>query len=124
MTTSKSPLRVLRVAYDAARRALPALRHRFSPKKFTQPQLAACLVLKEFLRLDYRGLAEHLADHSELVRVLDLKAVPHFTTSQKAAARLLKAAPGRALFDAVLDRALRDGVRKRRVPLAAVDGTG
>ena len=40
------------------------------------------------------------------------------------AARLLKAAPARAMFDAVLDRALRDKVRKRRVPLAAVDGTG
>jgi hypothetical protein len=124
MTTSKSPRRVLQVAYDAACQALPALRHRFSPKKFTQPQLAACLVLKEFLRLDYRGLAEHLADHLELTQMLDLKTIPHFTTFQKAAARLLKAAPARALFDAVLERALRDKVRKRRVPLAAVDGTG
>jgi transposase len=124
VTTSKSPRRVLQVAYDAACQALPAHRHRFSPKKFTQPQLLACLVLKEFLRLDYRGLAEHLADHSELTRSLDLKAIPHFTTFQKVAARLLKAAPARAMFDAVLDRALREKVRKRRVPLAAVDGTG
>ena len=124
MTTSKSPRRVLQVAYEAACQALPAHRHRFSPKKFTQPQLMACLVLKEFLRLDYRGFAEHLADHPDLARLIDLKAVPHYTTFQKAAARLLKAAPARAMFDAVLDRALRDKVRKRRVPLAAVDGTG
>ncbi len=27
--------------------------HKYSPKKFTQPQLFACLVLKEFLRFDY-----------------------------------------------------------------------
>jgi Transposase DDE domain len=121
---SKSPCRVLQVAYDAACQAVPAHRHRFSPKKFTQPQLLACLVLKEFLRLDYRGLTEHLADHGELARLLALKAIPHPTTLQKAAARLLKAAPARALFDAVLDRALRAKVRKRRVPLAAVDGTG
>jgi hypothetical protein len=121
---SKSPCRVLQVAYDAACQAVPAHRHPFSPKKFTQPQLLACLVLKEFLRLDYRGLAEHLADHGELTRLLALKAIPHYTTLQKAAARLLKAAPARALFDAVLDRALRARVRKRRVPLAAVDGTG
>lgn len=46
MTTSKSPRRFLRVAYDAARRALPAHAHKFSPKKFTQHQLLACLVLK------------------------------------------------------------------------------
>ena len=121
---SKSPRRVLQVAYDAACQAVPAHRHRFSPKKFTQPQLLACLVLKEFLRLDYRGLVEHLADHGELTRLLDLKVIPHYTTLQKAAARLLKAAPARALFDAVLDRALRAKVRERRVPLAAVDGTG
>ena len=124
MTTSKSPRRVLKVAYEAACQALPAHRHRFSPKKFAQPQLLACLVLKEFLRLDYRGFAEHLADHPDLGRLIDLKGVPHFTTFQKAAARLLRAAPARAMLDAVLARALRDGVRKRRVPLAAVDGTG
>jgi hypothetical protein len=124
VTTSKSPRRVLRVAYDAARRALPAYRHKFSPKKFTQHQFLACLVLKEFSRLDYRGLAAHLADHPDLAREIDLHVVPHFTTFQKAADRLLKAKPGRAMFDAVLDRALRGKVRKRRVPLAAVDGTG
>src|SRR4051794_26554314 len=124
MTTSKSPRRVLQVAYDAARQAVAAHRHRFSPKKFTQPQLLACLVLKEFVRLDYRGFAEHLADHPDLGALIDLKAVPHFTTFQKAAARLLRAAPARALFDAVLERALREKARQRRVPLAAVDGTG
>ena len=90
MTTSKSPRRVLQVAYEAACQALPAHRHKFSPKKFTQPQLLACLVLKEFSRLDYRGLAEHLADHPDLGRLIGLKAVPHYTTFQKAAA----AAPG------------------------------
>jgi Transposase DDE domain len=124
MTTSKSPRKVAQVAYDAACEAVPSHRHRFSPKKFTQPQLLACLVLKEFLRLDYRGLAEHLADHSELTRSLALTVIPHYTTFQKAAARLLKAVPSRKLFDSVLDRALREKVRKRRVPLAAIDGTG
>jgi hypothetical protein len=122
--TSKSPRRVFQVAYEAACRALPAHRHRFSPKKFTQPQLLACLVLKEFARLDYRGLAWHLADHPDLGALIGLKAVPHYTTFQKAAQRLLAAVPGRKIFDAVLERALRDGTRKRRVHLAAVDGTG
>jgi hypothetical protein len=49
---------------------------------------------------------------------------PYFATFQKAAAGLLKAAQARAMLDAVLERALRDKVRKRRVPLAAIDGTG
>jgi hypothetical protein len=124
VTTSKSPRRVLQVAFDAACQALSAHRHRFSPKKFTQPQLLACLVLKEFLRLDYRGLAAHLADHHDLARSIGLGEVPHYTTFHKAAGRLLRAAPARAMFDAVLERALREEVRTRRVPLAAVDGTG
>src|SRR5579885_1627656 len=68
MTTSKSPRRVLQVAYDAACQALPAHRHPFSPKKFTQPQLLSGLVLKEFLRLDYRGSVAHLVDHPDLRR--------------------------------------------------------
>jgi hypothetical protein len=29
---------------------LPLYAHKFSPKKFTQPQLFACLVFKEFMR--------------------------------------------------------------------------
>jgi hypothetical protein len=76
------------------------------------------------LRLDYRGFAAHLADHPDLTRLIGLKAVPHFTTFQKAADRLLRGASARKLFDAVLDQALRAKVRARRVPLAAVDGTG
>ena len=124
MKTSKSPRRVLQVAYEAASQALPAHRHQFSPKKFTQPQLLACLVLKEFSHLDYRGLVEHLADHPDLGAQIGLKAVPHYTTFQKAAQRLLAAVPGRRIFDAVLDQALKDRVRKRRVRLAAIDGTG
>src|SRR5690606_9169886 len=69
-------------------------------------------------------LAAHLAGHPDLTRAIDLEAVPHSTTSQKAAGRPLKAAPARKLFDAVRARALRGRVRRRRVPPAAIDGTG
>src|SRR5262245_60958600 len=72
MTLSKSQRVVLPVAYDAACQALPGRRHRFSSQKFTQPHLLACLVLKEFLRLNYRELTEHLADHDEMTRSLAL----------------------------------------------------
>ncbi|KKM11148.1 hypothetical protein LCGC14_1721290 [marine sediment metagenome] len=55
-TTSKSPRKVALVALDIGREALPRYSHLCSPKKFTQPQLFACLVLKEFFRTDYRGI--------------------------------------------------------------------
>src|SRR5262245_18255295 len=76
------------------------------------------------MRLDYRGLAAQLADHAALRRLIDLKTVPHFTTFQKVAESLLAALPSRKLCDAVLEPAVRSKTRKRRVPLAAVDGTG
>ena len=83
-TTSKSPRKVLLAAYKVGQRSLPQFSHRFSPKTFTLSQLFACLVLKSFLKSDYRGVVEFLADCPELCRTIELKKVPHFTTLQKA----------------------------------------
>ena len=89
-TTSKSPRKVMAVAYATAQRALPAYSHHFSPKKFTQHQLCAGLVLKEFLKTDYRGVCQMLADCPDLRDTIELTVVPHWTTLQKATDRLLK----------------------------------
>ena len=119
--TSKSPRAVALAALATARRALPAYSHRCSPKKFTQHQLFACLALKNFLKTDYRGVAAHLADHPPLVAALELTKVPHFTTMEKAAKRLLKSAPARLLLEATVR--LHMG-RRRRVERSAIDSTG
>lgn len=81
------------MAYATAKDALPAYAHRFSPKKFTQHQLFACLVLKEFLKADYRGIVHLLADCPNLCTAIELEHIPHYTTLQKAADRLLKKTP-------------------------------
>ena len=78
------------MAYATAKDALPKYAHRFSPKKFTQHQLFACLVLKEFLKSDYRGIVGILVDCPNLCAAIGLEHVPHYTTLQKAADRLLK----------------------------------
>ena len=75
-TTAKSPKRVLAVAYRVGCTALCKYAHKFSPKKFTQPQLFACLVLKEFLQLDYRKLEQLLLDAGELCDAIELDLVP------------------------------------------------
>ena len=93
MKTTKSPRRIMQVGYACARRALPSFSHRYSPKKFTQHQLFACLTLKEFMKLDYRGVMQLLIDSPDLCRVIELADVPHWTTLQKAADRLLKKTP-------------------------------
>lgn len=90
MKTTKSPRQVLEAAYECAKEAVPSYAHRFSPKKFTQHQLFACLALKEFMKLDYRGLMHLLLDAPGLCDVIEMHDVPHWTTLQKAADRLLK----------------------------------
>ena len=108
-------------ALATARRALPAYSHASSPKKFTQHQLFACLALKNFLKTDYRGISAHLADHPTLVEALELASVPHYTTLQKAAKRLLLSAPARRLLEATVRLHMK---RRRRVKRAAIDSTG
>jgi hypothetical protein len=120
-TLTKSPLRVARQALAVAHRRLRLYAHKFSPKKFTQPQLFACLVLKTFLKTDYRGLVAHLAEHSDLRAILGLKVVPHFTTPQKASRRLLRQRVARRLFRTTVRRLLQ---RRRRLQRAALDSTG
>jgi DDE family transposase len=118
---SKSPTRVARHALAVASATLPDFTHRFSPRKYTQPQLFACLVLKTFLKTDYRGVAVHVAEHTDLRRVIGLTAVPHFTTLQKASRRLLRRPLAKRLFRATVHRFLK---RKKRVKRAALDSTG
>jgi hypothetical protein len=74
--TSKSPRKVALEALAVAERTLPAYAHRFSPRKFTQPQLFALLVLKTHQGKDYRGVIALLEDMPELVRDLGLKKLP------------------------------------------------
>lgn len=123
-TTSKSPKRVLQVAHRIACRRLRRYSHRFSPQKFTLPQLFACLVLKEFLRLDYRKLSAVLHDAPTLAESIGLARIPHFTTFQKAAGRLLTSRRAQLLLDETVSTAVSHGVMRRRVALAAIDGTG
>ena len=125
-TTSKSPRKVALVALEIGKEALPDYCHRFSPKVFTQPQLFACLVLKEFFKTDYRGIMGILDDTPSLCDVIGLKKIPHWTTLQKASKRLLCNATVQKLLDATVARAGRRkrGTSRRRVKRAAVDSTG
>jgi hypothetical protein len=124
MKTPKSTLDVARMALRAARDNLPDHAKAKSPKKFTQPQLMACLVIKEFLQLDYRGIQVLLSEWSDLRNILGLRRVPHFTTLCAAAKRLLRKAKADAMLDAVLDLCRRAKILPKRSKQAAMDSTG
>lgn len=124
MTTSKSPNAIARIAYAITQRCLPAYRHRKSPKKFTQHQLVACLVLKEFFKKDYRGVEEILRDSSDLQQILELEEIPHYTTLQKAAQRLTKKNILGKLIKEILSFAVKGKIMQKKIYLSAIDGTG
>ena len=117
---TKSPKKVARAAYKIAKSTLPQYAHQFSPKKFTQPQLFVCLVLKIFYKTDYRGIAAILADSGDLCKCFNLKIVPHFTTLQKASKKLLRF----AVADNLIKATVRSAIKNNTVELAAVDSTG
>ena len=87
---TKSPRAVAREALRLAKDALPAYTSARSRKDFTAHQLFAVLALKTFLKTDYRGVAQFLADFAEIRGDLGLKDVPHYSTLCYAEQRLLK----------------------------------
>jgi hypothetical protein len=87
---TRSPVALARMALRVARDALPAYSSKFSKRSFTQHQLLAILVLRQFFRTDYRGIVALLDDFSELRRELSLTKVPHYSTLCYAEQRLLK----------------------------------
>ena len=112
------------MALRAARDSLPDHANAKSPKKFTQPQLMACLVIKEFLQLDYRGTHILLSEWSDLRSVIGLKKVPHFTTLCAAAKRLLCKAQADTTLDAILDHCRQAKILPECSKQAAIDSTG
>jgi hypothetical protein len=124
MKTSESTLTLARMALRAARDSLPDHAKAKSLKKFKQPQLMACFVIKEFLQLDYRGTQMPLKEWSDLRRVLELTQVPHFTTFCAAAKRLLRKPRADAILDAVAHLCRRAKILPKRSKQAAIDSTG
>ena len=105
---TKSPRKVAVAAYKIAKSTLPQYAHRYSPKKFTQPQLFVCLVLKIFFKTDYRGIVAILSDSADLCKSFDLVKVPHFTTLQKASKKLLCLAVADNLLKATVDSVIKN----------------
>jgi hypothetical protein len=87
---TKPPLVVARMALSLARESIPAYSAKFSPRCYTQHQLFALMALREFLKLDYRGLEQILKEWAELRKTLGLATVPDHSTIQKSAKRLLE----------------------------------
>ncbi|MEM1210758.1 MAG: transposase [Planctomycetota bacterium] len=98
METCRSPRTVMRVAHDLAARVLPDYTSRFSRHDFTLPQLFACLVVREQLRLSYRK-AEAVLRDTDWCKSIGMWWTPDHTTLCRAFGRIANDASIRPLFD-------------------------
>ena len=84
MITSKSPRKVLKLAYALGVEVLPKYFSPFSRHSFTKPQLFACLVLREHQRKSFRGIEALLADSPQWLLDIGLKKAPDHNTLSRA----------------------------------------
>ncbi len=87
--TTDHILIVARRALEIGRQCLPAYSNLCSPRKFTQPQLFALLVVRQALGWTFRQTAARLAEWSDLRDALQLAHVPEQSTLCYAHRRLL-----------------------------------
>jgi hypothetical protein len=112
-------VRIVKLALRLARRHMADYSHEKSPKKFTQPQLFACLILKAHMGCTYRKTEELLRLMPAVREAIGLMEVPRFTTLREFAQR----ADIAGLIDGVLASIAR-AVNRDRPQDAAIDGTG
>src|SRR3954471_16441264 len=85
MITSKSPRKVLNLAYALGVEVLPEYFSPFSRHDgFTKPQLFACLVLREHQKKSFRGAQALLTDSSQWLADIRLSDAPDHNTPWRA----------------------------------------
>jgi hypothetical protein len=84
MITSKSPRKVLKLAYTLGCEVLPKYFSPFSRHGFTKPQLFACLVLREHQKKSFRGMEALLADSPQWLADIGLAKAPDHNTLSRA----------------------------------------
>jgi len=101
METCKSPRKILLEAYQLALPLLPAYASAFSRHDgFTEPQLFACLVLREHQKKSYRGVEALLTDSPEWLAEIGADHTPDHNTLWRAFGRLIR----RGLMNRMLDQ--------------------
>jgi hypothetical protein len=114
-----------RVALQVGREVLPPYSHRFSPRRFSQPQLLAVLCLMRYEDWTFRAAEVRLLEHAELRRALELQTVPDHSTLFRFMLRLDEQVIAKALAEVV------HRLQRRKAPpgpsqqrTIAVDATG
>lgn len=81
-------VRVARLAYSLTRASLKLYSHPKSPHTYTQPQLAACVLLMTYCDLSYRDFEEWLLATEAVRQILELSKIPDYSTLCRMSAKL------------------------------------
>jgi Transposase DDE domain len=100
---ARTRLVVVELALRVCRRHLSSYSHPKSPRRYTQPQLMSCLILKTLFKETYRGITAQLELSDRLCQALGLERVPDHTTLEKFAARAVTP----QLLDSLVGQVLR-----------------
>lgn len=73
-------VRVARLTYALTQRVLPRYSHPKSPHRYTQRQLAACVLLMFYCNRSYRDFEEWLGATDQVREVLGLSGIPDHST--------------------------------------------
>jgi len=84
-------VKVARLAYALTQARLPRYSHPKSPRHFTLPQLAACVLLTFYLNLSYRDMEQWLLATDQVRAVLELPRVPDHSTLARTLRKLKQA---------------------------------
>jgi hypothetical protein len=123
MESCLSPQKVFITAWKLGYARLPDYAHPNSRKDFTLPQLFACLVLKEFLKLSYRKAEAFLKDVPEWWADIEMEKAPHHRTLCDAFTTLTRMEILDDLMVALVDYFERQGLLKLDEKPLAIDST-
>src|SRR5438105_846063 len=123
MITSKSPLEVIRQAYQLGLECLPLYSSQFSRRDYTLPQLFACLVIREHQKKTCRGAEALLADSPSWLAAVGLSRAPDHNTLCRAFGVILKPTRLTSMLDATVAWGRRVGLIQGRVKPVALDSS-
>ena len=113
-----------RIALQVCREVVPPYSHRFSPRRFTQPQLLAVLCLMRYEDWTFRAAEVRLAEHGELRGALELRTVPDYSTLFRFMLRLDEELLNRVLVEVARRLQSRRPAPGNEKTTVAVDATG